>query len=60
MLNLSRNTLRGLTGVAAVTALAAFALPNAQAVPAANPPYPVLPQPRPRTRWSAPRRRAKA
>ncbi|MGW1340055.1 neutral zinc metallopeptidase [Kribbella sp. NPDC002412] len=45
MLNLSRNTLRGLTGVAAVTALAAFALPNAQAVPAANPPYPVLPQP---------------
>ncbi|MEV0291535.1 MULTISPECIES: neutral zinc metallopeptidase [unclassified Kribbella] len=45
MLNLSRNTLRGLAGAAAATALAAFALPNAQAVPAANPPYPVLPQP---------------
>src|SRR6476660_2552920 len=36
MFNLSRTTLRGLAGVAALAGFAALALPNAQAAPAAT------------------------
>jgi uncharacterized protein len=45
MVNLSRTTLRGLAGAAAVAVFAALALPNAQATAQADPVYPALPQP---------------
>ena len=45
MVNLSRTTLRGLAGAAAVAVFAALALPGAQANPVAPVATPVLPQP---------------